>query len=336
MNGHPHRIGLNKKSLGGLKDLLSKFIAHHEDFDLFYDYSSESEMVTYKDVIPIIQNISDQKHFYNISISGCPLCVFPREGRAWTGFVSLVKHSPGDTLVEKCSNCLLRELCPGVPKAYTAKFGDVELRPFMANELFIRDLDDVECVKAFWDQSIHHQQFLWDLFFKDLSGKILDVGAGLGEFVSLDPKRIIGVDYELDKIKNAMAKSLGLDLRYGDARHLNFPNNKFGGILCYFVLEHMDYQGAKLALKEMWRVLKPGGKLLIVTQGKDGCDRFLGDPETVKYTRQSLTSLARPCHFHRAKIIDGAYLKPYAGFNFNPPRIKLADKQTTIGLMAEK
>ena len=50
----------------------------------------------------------------------------------------------------------------------------------------------------------------------------------------------------------------------GDARELPFEDNSFEEILSRFFLEHVHRSDAKKALKEMVRVLVPGGRLEIV------------------------------------------------------------------------
>ncbi len=293
-------------------------------------------MTDYASVIPIIRDIDKYKHFQNIAISGFPLCVFPRENQAWTGFVSLLAPHPDNIFVEKCMGCRFKPMCCGVPAPYISKFSDIELRPPSDKECgLVADFNNIDHIKSYWDVNINHQRHHYDLFFKNLPGKILDVGTGFGEFVSLDPQRITGIDNDPDKISNAMARSLGLDLRYGDACRLDFPDKEFDGIFCLFVLEHMVFEEAKTALKEMSRVLKPGGKLLVIAEGKDGSDGW-GKERTTKYTSESFALLTKHCHFRRQKIINGAYVLPYADFNFDAPEIKFSDKQIAIGLMAEK
>lgn len=50
-----------------------------------------------------------------------------------------------------------------------------------------------------------------------------------------------------------------------DARKLPYPNGSFDAIISISVIEHIAGNGDRRAVKEMWRVLKHGGKLLITT-----------------------------------------------------------------------
>lgn len=49
----------------------------------------------------------------------------------------------------------------------------------------------------------------------------------------------------------------------GDIQNLPFEDNSIGGILCFSVLEHVE--NPILAAKELYRVLKPGGEILLST-----------------------------------------------------------------------
>ncbi len=104
--------------------------------------------------------------------------------------------------------------------------------------------------------------------------RVLDLGCGVGRHVittyTLKNVQSVGVDLCLDDLKTAKqryeeefvepenkAKSFGLSV--GNALSLPFADNCFDKIICSEVLEHIpDY---KSALKEIRRILKPGGIL---------------------------------------------------------------------------
>ena len=57
-----------------------------------------------------------------------------------------------------------------------------------------------------------------------------------------------------------------LELRQGDAQQLPFPDNSFEIVTISYGLRNLaDWQ---LGLREMWRVAKPGGRLLVLDFGK--------------------------------------------------------------------
>ncbi len=105
-------------------------------------------------------------------------------------------------------------------------------------------------------------EYFYQWFFKDVKGKILDIGCSTGNFASINPKKIIGIDVDKDAIKKAKEKGLEVQLMSIQKR-LNFADNSFGGIYCSHVIEHL--QEPLFALREMRRVLGKGGKLALMT-----------------------------------------------------------------------
>lgn len=97
---------------------------------------------------------------------------------------------------------------------------------------------------------------------------ILDVGCGDGFYLyllhSLFPKaKIIGVDIDRNAIKSAIRNTKGRDVRlkYGNVCDLKFKDNSFDVVLASEVLEHLKED--KKGLKNIYRVLKPGGLVLV-------------------------------------------------------------------------
>lgn len=102
--------------------------------------------------------------------------------------------------------------------------------------------------------------------------QVLDVACGTGDFTIeiarnvAEGSKIIGIDLSEGMMKVGREKiaASGVDalLEYGDCEALDYPENNFDRISVGFGVrnfEHLD-----LGLKEMCRVLKPGGKLVIL------------------------------------------------------------------------
>jgi len=103
--------------------------------------------------------------------------------------------------------------------------------------------------------------------------KILDVATGTADvaimtFKYLRPKQIIGIDISEGMLqigREKVAKLLlnkQIELKTGDAEAINFEENTFDAITVAFGVR--NFQDLNLGLKEMERVLKPGGKLVIL------------------------------------------------------------------------
>lgn len=90
---------------------------------------------------------------------------------------------------------------------------------------------------------------------------ILDCGCGTGDyilnFLKYSP-HVYGVEYQEDKILTARSRGIPPDhIQHGDIEFLNFESNTFDFILVNEVLEHVPDD--RQALREIYRVLKPGG-----------------------------------------------------------------------------
>lgn len=84
-------------------------------------------------------------------------------------------------------------------------------------------------------------------------GLTLDIGCGYAAYQKYFPNRV-GFDIQ---------PGLKVDV-VGDAHNLPFEDEKFDNILCTEVLEHLH--SPEVAISEMRRVLKRGGKLILTTR----------------------------------------------------------------------
>lgn len=110
---------------------------------------------------------------------------------------------------------------------------------------------------------------------------LLDAGCGTGNYLqSISPyvKTIVGVDASAGMLESARAKALpNVELQQAVLQDLPFPDQTFDGVMVNFVLHHLDdtegcdngFPAVQLALKEIRRVLKPGGALIIQTSSHE-------------------------------------------------------------------
>lgn len=94
---------------------------------------------------------------------------------------------------------------------------------------------------------------------------VFDCGCGMGFYLmalgSLRDLDLVGLDGDLDRLHWAQRENVPADLLSGDIQRLPFADESFDRVLMSEVLEHIADDRA--ALREIFRVLKPGGILAL-------------------------------------------------------------------------
>ena len=101
--------------------------------------------------------------------------------------------------------------------------------------------------------------------------RLLEVGFGGGEFLYHCARlgaRVSGIDYSpaaLEIGKETMVEFPDADLRVADCKALPFEDDSFERVYSGDVLEHQDIDDGVVMLREIRRVLEPGGFLFLHT-----------------------------------------------------------------------
>lgn len=94
--------------------------------------------------------------------------------------------------------------------------------------------------------------------------RFLDVACGTGVLARAAAEtgaRATGIDCNPGMLAVARATAPEIDWREGRAEALPFADGRFGAVGCQFGL--MFFEDRSAALREMWRVLAPGGRLAV-------------------------------------------------------------------------
>ncbi len=95
--------------------------------------------------------------------------------------------------------------------------------------------------------------------------RVLDIGAGRGEFLALDPVNFVGVDVDPALVAHCCER--GMQVHCMSAFALDFPDASFDAIHAAQLIEHFSPTEAAQFLGEASRVLQPGGIVYLTTPG---------------------------------------------------------------------
>ena len=133
-------------------------------------------------------------------------------------------------------------------------------------------------------------------------GDVLEVAIGTGRNLAYYPDgiRLTGIDLSAQMLSIARdrAASLGREagLRPGDAQALDFPDGSFDTVLCTLGLCAIPDE--RRAITEMARVLRPGGRLLLV-------DHVVAGPRVLRAIQWLYERISVPLageHFRRRPL----------------------------------
>lgn len=105
---------------------------------------------------------------------------------------------------------------------------------------------------------------------------IIDIASGTGDFaiesLSLHPTRVVGVDISEGMLEVGRTKMLKkhvdhiVSMEVGDSENLKYTDNEFDALTVGFGVR--NFQDLEKGLSEMLRVVRPGGKLVILEFSK--------------------------------------------------------------------
>ena len=107
--------------------------------------------------------------------------------------------------------------------------------------------------------------------------RVLDLGCGTATLTILVKQthpdaKVIGLDGDENVLAIGRAKAVqqGVDitLDHGMAFQLPYPDHSFDRVLSSLVIHHLTTEDKQSALREVFRVLRPGGELLVIDFSK--------------------------------------------------------------------
>ncbi|WP_280265793.1 class I SAM-dependent methyltransferase [Nocardia wallacei] len=126
-----------------------------------------------------------------------------------------------------------------------------------------------------------HRRLMADLAAASGAGpgdRVLDIGSGPGKLAAalaarVGPGGVLGVDPSGPMVDFARAHVPDCRFEIGVAQSLPVGAAEIDVVTCTFVMHHVAAGQREAALAEMWRVLRPGGRLLLADAHPSGLMR---------------------------------------------------------------
>ena len=144
-------------------------------------------------------------------------------------------------------------------------------------------------------------------------GKVCDLGCGPGQLVRYLHERgadVLGVDLSPAMVEEARRANPDIEFTQGDMRALDIPDDSLAGIAAFYCIIHIARDDVTGVLRELKRVLQPGGLLLLAFQLGDQVvhrDEWWGRPVSIDFTffaSEEMAGYLRDAGFEIDEIIE--------------------------------
>ncbi len=121
-------------------------------------------------------------------------------------------------------------------------------------------------------------------------GDVCDVGCGPGHIArylrDAGLANVFGLDLSPRMIEQARQLNAGIPFQVGNMMTLDLRDESLGGIVAFYAIVNIPENLLPTVFAEMWRVLKPGGRLLLSFHIGDAIvrpDELLGQPISMDF-----------------------------------------------------
>ena len=113
-------------------------------------------------------------------------------------------------------------------------------------------------------------------------GEVYDLGCGPGQttaFLHGCGVKVHGLDLSAELLREARTRRPDIPFEQGDMLALPLADASLAGVLAFYAIVHLSLAGLQKAVAEMYRVLQPGGLVLLafhIGEGSVHVEEFLG------------------------------------------------------------
>ncbi len=184
----------------------------------------------------------------------------------------------------------VENLYDAVSKEYAEVFSGEHGKKPMDREILLR-----------FSQAVKNRKPVWDF------------GCGPGHTAKCLKKlgvEIAGLDLSARFVEHAQTTYPDIPFRKGNMLALEFDDNSIAAIIAFYAIVHFTEDQVRTALNEIYRVLKPGGLLLLsyhIGEGTLFVDEFLGKKIAIEFMffkPDQITNLLTMCGFSETETIE--------------------------------
>ena len=166
-------------------------------------------------------------------------------------------------------------------------------------------------------------QYFIDLANIKSDDKVLEIGCGTGlftrKFYAATKANLTAIDISEDLLREARKLLPEVTFKTDDAMHMSFQNAEFDVVFGSSILHHLEFDSS---LKEIYRVLKPGGRMIFaepnminpqifIQKNIPIIKKWLGDsPDESAIVRWKFSKLMTRIGFKYVKIFPYDFLHP--------------------------
>jgi ubiquinone/menaquinone biosynthesis C-methylase UbiE len=148
-------------------------------------------------------------------------------------------------------------------------------------------------------------------------GRVCDIGCGPGHISCYLQDRgvsMFGIDLSEEMVRCAQRINPDISFLKGNMLSLDLPEASVAAIVCFYAIIHLQRNDAAEALKEMNRVLEPGGLLLLSFHGGVGelhRDQWYDKPVSIDVTLFAPDEMANYLTSSGFDVVKLAEREPY-------------------------
>ena len=149
------------------------------------------------------------------------------------------------------------------------------------------------------------------------AARVCDIGTGPGHvarYLAGEGLDAIGVDLSAAMVETARRLTPGLHFVQSDMLQLPFADHWFAGVTAFYSLIHIERSIVPQALAELYRVLAPGGRLLVAFHAGEGelhLDELFGETVVFHVTFFSSPDMIRAVEEAGFHIDESVEREPY-------------------------